>query len=199
MPQILKQAVKEKILQSALASFLEKGFRNASMQEIAMGAGIAAGNIYHYFRNKEEVFSTLITPVLAEIKALFGLRVSDLPRMSAQEKADISGKKMEAFIKVYQKNRKVFVMLFEKSGSTKFETTKADVIESLSAAILRAKYSFTLSAATREQEILVKAFAAAFINGIISILTERIDEGLKLRALKQFLPFMRTKLILALR
>ncbi len=199
MAQTLKQPVKEKILQSALASFLENGFRNASMQEIAQGAGIAAGNIYHYFKNKEEMFSTLIAPVLAEIKALFGVRVSDLPRMSARVKADISGKKMEAFIKVYEKNRKVFVLLFEKSDSTEFETTKADVIESLSSAILHAKNSFSLSAATREQEILVKAFAAAFINGIISILTERIDEELKLRALKQFLPFMRTKLILALR
>jgi AcrR family transcriptional regulator len=195
MPQTLKKEIRGNILQSALDAFLEKGYRNASMQEIARRSGIVAGNIYNYFRNKEEVFATLIGPVLAEVKKIFGIRVSDLPMLVSEDGTGISQRKMDEFIRIYRSNRKVFVLLFEKSDSTKFETTKADVIEGLSSAIIRAKNAFTPRLATREQEILVKAFATGYVNGIISILTANLDEELKLDALHQFLPFMRSKLI----
>ncbi len=199
MPQILKTEIKENILQSALDAFLEKGYPNASMQEIARRAGIAAGNIYNYFRNKEEVLETLIGPVLAEVKKIFGIRARDLPMLVSQDGKGIAQRKMDEFIRIYQSNRKVFVLLFEKSGSAKCETTKADVIDGLVSAVIRAKNAFTPHPATREQEILVKAFATGYVNGIISILTADIDEELKLHALQEFLPFMRSKLIHNLR
>ena len=199
MPQILKKEIKENILQSALDAFLENGYRDASMQEIARRAGIATGNIYNYFKNKEEVFATLIGPVLAEVKKIFGIRVRDLPMLVSEDGVGISQRKMDEFIRIYQSNRKVFVLLFEKSDSTKFETTKADVIEGLSSAVIRAKNTFTPRPATREQEILVKAFSTGYVNGIISILTTDVDEDLKLDVLHQFLPFMRSKLIDKLR
>lgn len=199
MPQILKNEIKEKILHGALNGFLDKGYTSTSMQEIARRAGIAAGNIYNYFKNKEEVFSTLIGPVLAEVKAIFGVREGDLARYSMEDGMALSEQKMDAFIRLYQSNRKVFVLLFEKSDNTKFETTKADVIESLSSAILRAKNTFSPIPATPEQEILIQAFATAYISGIISILTAGTDEETKLGALHRFLPFMRSKLINNLR
>ncbi|MBN1776703.1 MAG: TetR/AcrR family transcriptional regulator [Clostridiales bacterium] len=199
MPQILKKAVKERILQGALDSFLEKGYRSASMQEIARKAGIAAGNIYNYFKSKEAVFSTLVDPVLKDVKAIFGIRVRDLPMLIPIDREGIAEKRMDEFIKIYQKNRKVFVLLFERSGSTKFETTRTIVIDSLSSAVIRAKNTFTKHPATPEEEVLIKAYSVAYINGIIDILTAKIDEELKLKALHRFLPFMRNKLIENLR
>ena len=194
MPQILKEEIKEKILSSALNSFLEKGYRSTSMQEIAQKAGITAGNIYNYFHNKEEVFSTLIGPVLAEVKKIFGVRAADIARLKTEDRIGISETKMQAFIKVYQSRREVFLLLFEKSDNTKFETTKAEVIESLSLAIRHAKNSVSANPATKEQEMLIRAFATAYVNGVISILVEKTDETSKLNALQEFLPFMRSKL-----
>lgn len=195
MPQILKREIREKILSSALDSFLEKGYRDTSMLEIAQKTGIATGNIYNYFRNKDALLSTLIDPVLKQVKGIFGVRIQDLPMLNMEEGLGISGRKMDDFIRVYQSNRKVFVLLFEKSDATKFESTKAEVIESLSAAIIRAKNTFTKAPATPEQETLIRAFATAYISGIISILTSQTEEELKLRVLQQFLPFMRSKLV----
>ena len=199
MPQTLKQEIKDKILRSALDGFLENGFRSTSMQEIAERAGIAAGNIYNYFRNKEEVFSTLIAPVLAEVKAIFGGDLADIASMSLMERLHIAQRKMDTFIRIYQTNRRVFVLLFEKSDSTKFETTKAEVIESLASGVVQAKNRLTQQPATPEQIILVHAFATAYINGVISILLSKGDEETKLKALHQFLPFMRNRLIHNLR
>ena len=199
MPQILKQEIKERILASALDSFLENGYRDTSMQQIAQKAGIAAGNIYNYFKSKELIFSTLADPVLQEVKAIFKPFAGGLPTINPKSGMDIAEKRMNAFIKVYQKNRKVFVLLFEKSDATRFETTRADVIQTMASAVIRLKNALTPIPATLEQEVLVKAYVTAYINGIISILTEAIDEQLKLDALQKFLPFMRSKLVENLR
>ena len=46
----------EAILAAAIKIFMEKGFAQSSIQDIANGAGIAKGTIYEYFRTKEELF-----------------------------------------------------------------------------------------------------------------------------------------------
>jgi AcrR family transcriptional regulator len=199
MPQILKPNVKKKILDSALDCFLLSGYRSASMQQIAQRAGIAAGNIYNYFKSKELIFSTLVGPVVAEVKAIFRPFAGGMPAFDSVNRTNIAEKKMDEFIRVYQNHRRVFVLLFEKSGSTRFESMRADVIESMAAAVIRMKKALTQSSATPAQEVLVKAYVTAYINGIISILTEKIDEELKLDALQKFLPFMRSKLVENLR
>ncbi|MGE5248510.1 MAG: TetR/AcrR family transcriptional regulator, partial [Verrucomicrobiota bacterium] len=55
-----KLAQRQEMLAAALALFSEKGYRNASMQEIAEKADFAIGTIYSFFRNKEDLYRTLI-------------------------------------------------------------------------------------------------------------------------------------------
>ena len=188
MPQILKTEIKEKILQNALDSFLEKGYKKTSMKEIAQASGIAVGNIYNYFKDKEEIYSTLINPVLSQINAIFDVPVKNLSLLALD-------KKINTFIDIYKSNQRIFVMLLEKSDSTKFESAKRDVIDNFSSAIIRAKNSLTSSIASREQKIFIKAYSRAFINGIISILAEKVDEKIKLDILYEFLSLMRSGLI----
>ena len=43
------------ILRRAAAVFREKGFHGAGMREIAAGLGMTPGNLYYYFRSKEDL------------------------------------------------------------------------------------------------------------------------------------------------
>ncbi len=52
--------VKNKILESALNVFIEKGFYKARIEDIAKKAGIAKGTVYLYFKNKKELFFSSI-------------------------------------------------------------------------------------------------------------------------------------------
>jgi TetR/AcrR family fatty acid metabolism transcriptional regulator len=55
-----KKAIKrEIIIQAAIEVFSKKGFKPASISEIARKAGVADGTIYHYFRNKEDLFFSI--------------------------------------------------------------------------------------------------------------------------------------------
>ena len=66
-PAIRRQA----ILLAAGKVFVRKGFRSATMEEIAAQAGIGVGTLYHYFKSKEHLFTTL----LAESTKLLGERL----------------------------------------------------------------------------------------------------------------------------
>ena len=50
---------RQEILDAARRLFLEKGFFDTRMEEIAEGAQLATGTLYLYFQNKGEIYATL--------------------------------------------------------------------------------------------------------------------------------------------
>lgn len=51
---------KDSILEAGQQEFLRKGFRNASLRNIAKEAGVTTGAFYGYFKSKEELFAALV-------------------------------------------------------------------------------------------------------------------------------------------
>ncbi|MCT4638539.1 MAG: TetR/AcrR family transcriptional regulator [Bacteroidales bacterium] len=62
--QTKKENIKEDILRVAKAEFYKNGFKNTSMRTIAKKANVGLSNIYNYFRDKDEIFRTVLTPLL---------------------------------------------------------------------------------------------------------------------------------------
>jgi AcrR family transcriptional regulator len=58
---------KQKIMKAAMDVFSRKGYAKANMREIAQTAGISIGGIYLYFRNKEELYRSLISERMLDI------------------------------------------------------------------------------------------------------------------------------------
>ena len=55
-PALLKsEATRARILESALATFRERGFEKSTMREIAAVAGVAVGAAYYYFDSKDAI------------------------------------------------------------------------------------------------------------------------------------------------
>jgi AcrR family transcriptional regulator len=48
------------ILDAALEMFSHQGYRATSIRDIAGKAGVSTGSVYHHFRDKEALFSTLL-------------------------------------------------------------------------------------------------------------------------------------------
>ena len=171
-------------------AFLSKGYKATSMKEIASLSGIAVGNIYNYFKDKEALYDTIALPVFDKINLLF----KDPP------KNPLGGvdEKIKAFVDIYKSNRKVFVMLLDNSSNTKFENLKSTIIENFSNAIERFRLITTNKETMPETQIFIKAFACAFVNGILSILTQQCDEPVKLQVLLKFSSVMKNNLIKSL-
>lgn len=62
----LEPEKQERILNAAINEFAQKGFKNASTNEIVKEAGISKGLIFHYFNNKKQLYF-FIYDYLAEI------------------------------------------------------------------------------------------------------------------------------------
>lgn len=51
---------KEAILRAATVLFAEKGYKDTSMSELAERTGVAQGTIFYHFKNKEELFLSIL-------------------------------------------------------------------------------------------------------------------------------------------
>jgi len=55
-----KERQRQEMLEAALSLFAERGYHNVTMHEIAEKAEFAIGTLYKFFRNKEDLYRTLI-------------------------------------------------------------------------------------------------------------------------------------------
>mgnify|MGYP002403707218 CR=1 FL=1 len=67
-------ATQERILNAATREFADKGFDGARVDEIARSSGVNKNLLYHYFGNKEQLFTAVLERVYETIRA----RQSDL-------------------------------------------------------------------------------------------------------------------------
>jgi AcrR family transcriptional regulator len=62
MPKVVpeyKQEARERIVQTALSVFAEKGYHETTMEDIAERLGVSEGAIYLYFKSKRELFKAI--------------------------------------------------------------------------------------------------------------------------------------------
>ncbi|SEH08973.1 TetR/AcrR family transcriptional regulator [Candidatus Venteria ishoeyi] len=62
------EALQEKVLQTALELFSERGYFNTSLQDIRKAADVSIGAIYHHFKNKEELAKSLYVNLLLRME-----------------------------------------------------------------------------------------------------------------------------------
>lgn len=67
------RSTQEKILHFGKQEFLQRGFQNASLRNIASAAGLTTGAIYAYFKDKNALFEAIVSPVCAQVEAMFTL------------------------------------------------------------------------------------------------------------------------------
>lgn len=61
----------DKITAAAMKEFSAKGYNGASLRKIAEGAGVTVGAIQTRYRSKDELFASLLKPLLNDVNATF--------------------------------------------------------------------------------------------------------------------------------
>ena len=73
------------LLESALALFLARGLEAVPIDEIASRAGMAKGNFYRYFPNKEALVETLMAPLATAVREALQRTEEELRQTTTQE------------------------------------------------------------------------------------------------------------------
>lgn len=71
MPHGTFDATHQRILESGMKMFLEKGFERTNLRDLCAQAGITTGSFYRHFESKEELFSFFAQPAVDEIQKIF--------------------------------------------------------------------------------------------------------------------------------
>ncbi|KZE80785.1 TetR family transcriptional regulator [Paenibacillus elgii] len=89
---------KEQIMDAALKVFSRRGIAGTKMSMIAAEAGISHGLLYHYFKSKDELFTTLVQMAMLgaqdAMKSIYDLQGSPLDKIKylTKEILDESGR-----------------------------------------------------------------------------------------------------------
>ena len=68
---------KEAIINAATRLFAEKGYKETSMAELAKVTGVAQGTIFYHFKNKEELFLSILKDFESNISREFENHIRD--------------------------------------------------------------------------------------------------------------------------
>ena len=74
---------RQRILQAAMALFVERGFDAATMAEIAKRADVAVGTLYKFFADKRDLYQTMVANTMRQFEREL---VAEIGRASCRER-----------------------------------------------------------------------------------------------------------------
>jgi AcrR family transcriptional regulator len=90
MPKLLDRTIQKnrrEIERAALSLFTRQGFHGTTVREIADKTGVSIGNIYNYYKNKEEIFVSLTQHMGTQMMAIQQEEL--LPLMTSMDPASL--------------------------------------------------------------------------------------------------------------
>ncbi len=121
--QVLKDEVRERILSSAEDVFYTKDYRSTKLSEIAEKAHCPTSLIYTYFKNKSELFNTIVTPIYNDF--FKAIEEEETIEGDMKERLEKSG---DGYLKQLLKNHRKLVILIDRSIGTSYEGAKEKMI-----------------------------------------------------------------------
>lgn len=137
MAQVLKDEVRERIRKAALEVFAERGFRGATMPEIARRAGVAPANLYRYYDDKDALFAAVVPDDLARRHdELLAQSVRSLASLAAAPPTGTT-EANEALLVFWVENRHAVVVLLDRAADTRYAHYGERFVERLVALSVR--------------------------------------------------------------
>ena len=172
--QTLKEEIKNKILEAAVKEFIAHGYEKASMRTIAKAAGISVSNTYNYFKNKEEMFVSIVEPVFNQLK--------DILKQSFQQSMRGGlGNNLQTFIdaivkeliKMETRERGLLIILIEKSSGTMYAKAREEIVGLLRMHLAEAARKPGSTGQLQEnQAYILDIIANNYIDGLFKILKD---------------------------
>lgn len=171
--QYTKQEVRNRILTSARQEFYEKGYEGAAMRSIAAAAGTSLGNLYRYYKNKQELYAAVVGSVVDECVERTEKRFDVSP--------DGIERSVNGMVNFVGENREVFKILV--SGPAEYYT---DFLRRFSESLSHILYAYARKTGSEalQQKLRPGFFDAVALGCIASLrpLMESFENSEELRA-----------------
>ncbi|MBB6214409.1 hypothetical protein HNQ80_000489 [Anaerosolibacter carboniphilus] len=182
MVQYKKDEIKDRIDGAALKIFAEKGYRDTKISEIGEWAGVSIGNIYRYYKSKDEIFDANVPGNFLEIvKKLLWSKISAIKETDAKfvEQSESFWLVNHEVIQFMVDHREHMLIVFHKNTGTKYENAKRELVEFLLHALqVIHPIQYGQFLAENKQELVIRLIYENLIHMTLCILrdTKNIEE-----------------------
>jgi len=169
--QVLKDEIRNNILEAAKRIFYEKGYNNASLRDIANKSGITVGNVYRYFANKESVLEGVVYPVYSKIMDYIELSESYIKAGESKTFEDFRNEINDYILRITKEYRLEMLILFKGTQGTKFEKTRSELVSLIENRIYEGLFK-RVKMDLNEAAYLSKVVARSFLDSLIMVIEE---------------------------
>lgn len=185
--QIQKFDVKTTVLKAAKEEFMVKGFKDASMRNIAARSGVGLSNIYNYFNSKDEIFREVLAKLLTAIDKLTKEHNNpDSIDLYVMDTETYVKSQIRLFFSIISRFKADFDLLLFKSSGSSLENFREEYINSHTA--IGAEY---IKTAQMKYSFINTSISPFFIHTMsswwMSILAELVSHQLSDNELEQFI------------
>lgn len=174
--QVLKDEVRNNILNAAKTLFYQKGYNNASIRDIAKNSGITVGNVYRYFENKESVLEGVVSPVYEKIMDYITLSESYIKAGDNKTFEDFRNEINHYILQISKEFRLELLILFRGTQGTKFEKTRCELISLIENRIYEGLFK-RLTMEDSEAVFFSTIVARSFLDSLIMVIAETEDNN----------------------
>ena len=187
---------KEKLLVSAKAEFLEKGYMQASLRNICKNAGVTTGALYFFFKDKEDVFASLVEEPLLGLHKMMKEHYWD--EMKLAERGGIQLHDMtddlaaaKAIIHYMFQHYDAFQLLLGKSQGSRFENVIDEFVT-----ITEKHYRILADAFSKQtgseqvEDTMLHWISHMCIDAFVHMLTHEVSEEEALQCMERIVQYM---------
>lgn len=58
---------KQRLLDAAVVEFARKGYEKTSLRQVCASAGLTTGALYFFFKNKDDLFRSVMRPLMRQV------------------------------------------------------------------------------------------------------------------------------------
>lgn len=191
-----ERETKEKLIASARAEFMEKGYAKASLRTICANAGVTTGALYFFFDDKEALFQSIVEPPLTTLVHMLqehfreDEQILSLPAVYEKQEGD-HDEIAEMLIHHLYQNYDTFILLLAKSQGTAFENVLDQIVD-MTEKQFAAAVELYAKQKTRQpvDSYIIHWMAHMTIDAFVHLLTHEPEEQAAVRQMKVIMNFI---------
>ena len=178
--QYLKDEVRNSIAQEALKEFTLKGYKGASIRNIAKNSNTSVGNLYKYFISKEDLYEHVIGSVYHRLIDY----IKRFDKVELNEKAEfIFYQLVEEIMEIFNESSTEISILLNQSKGSKYENCKSIFVDFTTRIITESmKYELSIRGKRLRDNFSIYLVSNSLVESIAIIVKER-HEGVEVRRL----------------
>ena len=178
--QYQKDEVRNRIIEEALKEFNEKGYGGTSIRSIAKKSNTSVGNIYKYFKSKEDLHENLIGAIYDR----FIDYINQFDKVELNDKAEIIFYQLvDEIMEIFNKNSVEISILLNQSKGSKYENCKSIFADFVTRIVTeKMQYELSLKDKRLRDNFIISVVSQSLLESIAIIVKERSD-GAEVRRL----------------